>query len=390
MTVPAAAKVAVKAAGKARQHKWHWIAAAAFACVSATPVILAVVLSAVLAPTTATSSGCATVTAGTDTAVILATIRTIESGNDYTARAKGSSASGAYQFVDGTWAGYGGYPAAWQAPPDVQDAKATEMVTAILAAHAGDVAVVAVVWYLGHLPQGAEWDTVPVPAAGNTLTPRQYQTKWLAEYDKQRSGTAASDDGGAAAGCDGAYLIPDGVTRLSARQISWGGYQNGRIPLDAMRYSAHSGYMYPPASIAYDAMAQAAGGDGLNIDGWAYRSYEDQAALDQGDNPIATAAGSSNHGWGLAVDIDTLVAGAVGPHHPGYQRAEYRWLQQHAHRWGFCHPDWAQPSGGGPHEPWHWEWCAFMGPAGGFGHGAAPTTATLTYDAVEPRFGTDR
>lgn len=41
--------------------------------------------------------------------VILATIRTLESGGDYTAEAHGASASGAYQFVDGTWNGYGGY-----------------------------------------------------------------------------------------------------------------------------------------------------------------------------------------------------------------------------------------------------------------------------------------
>ena len=50
--------------------------------------------------------GCA---ASGDVAPILATIRTLESGGDYTARAAGSSASGAYQFIDSTWANYGGY-----------------------------------------------------------------------------------------------------------------------------------------------------------------------------------------------------------------------------------------------------------------------------------------
>ncbi|MGE3449530.1 MAG: hypothetical protein AB7H92_18335, partial [Microbacteriaceae bacterium] len=56
--------------------------------------------------------------------VVLATIRTLESGGDYTARAAGSTASGAYQFLDSTWNGYHGYPQAWQAPPPIQDAKA--------------------------------------------------------------------------------------------------------------------------------------------------------------------------------------------------------------------------------------------------------------------------
>ena len=69
--------------------------------------------------------GCA---AGGDVAPILATIRTLESGGGYTARAAGSSASGAYQFIDSTWANYGGYAQAWQAPPAVQDAKAAENV----------------------------------------------------------------------------------------------------------------------------------------------------------------------------------------------------------------------------------------------------------------------
>ena len=50
--------------------------------------------------------------------VLLETIRTLESGGDYAAESQTSSASGAYQFVDGTWAGYGGYQHASAAPAD--------------------------------------------------------------------------------------------------------------------------------------------------------------------------------------------------------------------------------------------------------------------------------
>lgn len=145
-------------------------------------------------------------TAGGDVAPILATIRTLESGGDYTIRAAGSSASGAYQFLDSTWAAYGGYPQAWQAPPAVQDAKAAENVRSILDAHDGDVTAVPVVWYIGHLPDpgATEWDQVPAPRAGNRLTPRQYQQRWLAQYQQQQAptvGNAASSPQAATTAC---------------------------------------------------------------------------------------------------------------------------------------------------------------------------------------------
>ena len=114
---------------------------------------------------------------------ILATIRTLESGGDYTAESRSSSASGAYQFVDSTWGGYGGYARAKDAPPPVQDAAAIDLVNRILAANNGDVATVPVSWYLGHVPVDTEWDSVPA-APGNVLTPREYQARWLQIYSK--------------------------------------------------------------------------------------------------------------------------------------------------------------------------------------------------------------
>ena len=121
--------------------------------------------------------------------ITLATIRGIESGGDYAAQNAGSSASGAYQFLDTTWAGYGGYDRAWEAPAVVQDAKAIDHVQSILDNNAGDIGSVPVVWYIGHVPAAgsAEWDTIPYPSAGNVLTPRQYQTRWLAEYAEHSS-----------------------------------------------------------------------------------------------------------------------------------------------------------------------------------------------------------
>jgi hypothetical protein len=120
--------------------------------------------------------------AGVET--ILATIRAIESGGNYQAQARGSSASGAYQFIDSTWQALGGVGSAKDASPEEQDARAAAYVERILASNNRDIALVPVIWYIGSVPQGAEWDIVPVPGAGNVLTPRQYQAKWITEYNR--------------------------------------------------------------------------------------------------------------------------------------------------------------------------------------------------------------
>jgi cell wall-associated NlpC family hydrolase len=133
-----------------------------------------------------------------------------------------------------------------------------------------------------------------------------------------------------------------------ARQ--WGGYPNGLIPPSAMCPLGVSGHsLRCDAAAAYRAMSAAyaaAFGSPICITD-SYRTYGSQVRL-YGQKPtLAAVPGTSNHGWGLAVDL----CGGI----ENYGTAPYNWLKANAGRFGFLHPDWAEP-GNGREEPWHWEY----------------------------------
>ncbi len=113
-------------------------------------------------------------------ATILATIRYLESRGDYDAPPNRGNASGAYQFIASTWDNYGGYPHAYLAPPQVQDERAAADVNRFLAQWNNDVSMIPVMWYYPRAArEPALMDVVPVPSAGNVLTIREYQQRWL-------------------------------------------------------------------------------------------------------------------------------------------------------------------------------------------------------------------
>lgn len=305
------------------------------------------------------NAGCAT---DANLAPVLSTIRALESGGDYTAEAAGSTASGAYQFVDGTWNGFGGYDRALGAPPQLQDLKASEMVRAVLDEHENRIGAIPVVWYIGHLPEdgSSEWDRVPAPDAGNVLTPREYRERWLEEYETQSNDTDTLN-------CvRGVGTFGELPTSIECSEITWGGYANGRIPSSAMRYRPHSGSLHPHASAAFDELFSAAQAAGLDLSGYGYRPA----------SAGGETAGSSCHGLGLAIDITVLVAGdgrRFRSADTAFVSAEFTWLCNNAHYFGWITPRWAIPpgmtcgsvvgTGTGGHvgnqccflEPWHLE-----------------------------------
>mgnify|MGYP002629143465 CR=1 FL=1 len=104
----------------------------------------------------------------------------MESSERYYLTPNKGNASGAYQYIASTWNNYGGYPHAYLAPPEVQDERALLDVRAILEQWRGDVSMVPVIWYFPRaalIP--ALMDEVPLPSAGNRLTVREYQYRWL-------------------------------------------------------------------------------------------------------------------------------------------------------------------------------------------------------------------
>jgi hypothetical protein len=119
---------------------------------------------------------------------ILKTIRQRESGGDYSAQAPGSSASGAYQFINSTWRsltkkyGIGAeFARAVDAPSSIQDSVASKYVEDILARAGGDVSKVPLEWYTGNI-NGKMSDKAVALNGG--LTASEYQRKWMTDYSK--------------------------------------------------------------------------------------------------------------------------------------------------------------------------------------------------------------
>jgi cell wall-associated NlpC family hydrolase len=133
-----------------------------------------------------------------------------------------------------------------------------------------------------------------------------------------------------------------------ARQ--WGGYPNGLIPPSAMCPLGAAGHrLRCDAAAAYRAMSAAFAADmgGPICITDSYRTYASQVDLYGRKPALAAVPGTSNHGWGLAVDL----CGGI----ERFGTPAYQWMVANAGRFGYLHPTWADP-GNGREEPWHWEY----------------------------------
>jgi hypothetical protein len=129
---------------------------------------------------------------------------------------------------------------------------------------------------------------------------------------------------------------------------AWGGWSNGRIPAGALCTIALGHALRCDAAAAYLAMSAAYRlefGTPLCVTD-SYRSIAAQQEAAREKPALAAVPGTSNHGWGLAVDLcgGVNVAGT----------SQSQWMADNAGRYGWLNPSWATQGGEKP-EPWHWE-----------------------------------
>lgn len=78
-----------------------------------------------------------------------------------------------------------------------------------------------------------------------------------------------------------------------------------------------------------------------------YRTLAEQRRLAYTKPGLAASPGTSNHGWGLAIDLCTS---------ENRSTAVMSWLADNGPTFGWDNPDWARRGGSGAYEPWHWEY----------------------------------
>lgn len=146
---------------------------------------------------------------------------------------------------------------------------------------------------------------------------------------------AASAPAASAAGSGKALLDAKGVP-TELRQ-----YGNGKVPAAALsELQGLPGHrLWAPAARSFEAMRSAAAVDGVTIGMTdSYRDFDTQVDLVRrkglySQGGLAATPGTSNHGWGIAVDLKL-------------DSTAQAWMRANGSRYGFVEDV--------PREPWHW------------------------------------
>lgn len=117
-------------------------------------------------------------------------LKSKESGGNYQAVNPKSSASGAYQYTDGTWNGYGGYSKAALAPAAIQDQKFEQDVAHRLAAYGNDPYKAIVAHYLPALANQPDKWAQPFKVGGRVVKPALTYLKYVVGGSPLEAGLA--------------------------------------------------------------------------------------------------------------------------------------------------------------------------------------------------------
>jgi len=173
------------------------------------------------------------------------------------------------------------------------------------------------------------------PARATAASGTQFAQALAQAVDGTATGTPATT-GTTSAGAAAASTArnADGVPLVLA------GYGNGKIPAEALQEVGSTGHrLWAPAAEKLEQLIADAARDGVTVGITdSYRSYEAQVdvAARKGlysQGGLAAVPGTSDHGWGMAVDLKL-------------DDAAQSWMRSNADRYGFVEDT--------PREPWHW------------------------------------
>ena len=203
------------------------------------------------------------------------------------------------------------------------------------------------------LPPTTDPATTPLRAALDRVKEVAQAVSGTAEQKRAEAAAAqaAAEAAAQAAAEEAARVAAEQEAQRAAWKVSLQGYANGRIPGEALcgvSFDANA-KLRCDAAEALESLNNAFTahfGRPLHVTD-SYRSYGAQVACRANKGGLCATPGTSNHGWGLAVDL----AGGV----QGFGTAEHRWMRENAGSFQWVHPGWAQAGGSKP-EPWHWEY----------------------------------
>ncbi|WP_435738393.1 M15 family metallopeptidase [Cellulosimicrobium sp. PMB13] len=188
----------------------------------------------------------------------------------------------------------------------------------------------------------AEAEAAAVPASADEITALTAELRTL--LDATEAGIAVEVVPG-----------PPSAAEVAAQLDQWAsstaGYGNGQIPAESLcELSFAPGEMLRcDADFQIEALNlkyREAFGTDLSVTD-SYRSYGSQVAVKASRGHFAATPGTSNHGWGLALDL----GGGV----QSFGSAQYAWLRANGPAFGWDNPEFARAGGSLP-EAWHWEY----------------------------------